>query len=227
MNRRPLHIRCLDEGHGPVDVVPFEGDGTTALMVNPRATNSVLLDAAKARVERIADVTRLFIELENESFDFPREDACRLLTTVSAMAHEVSCLLAAAQAPKAQPEPTDADSQLGYEAAQAWYADMINRMDTLCQQEALRQRRQIKSGYCVASNLNETLNALPAKQCPGFLDAVGAYVMHACAFQSPANAFLMTHDELAMYASTAAAQDAWGDSQNNDDDAQEKEIGHE
>lgn len=91
------YIRCLDEGHGPVDPTPDELEQSTALMVNPKASQSVLLDAANVRASRIVDVTKVFLDLENETFDFPREDACRLLVTVSAMAYEVSQLVCAAQ----------------------------------------------------------------------------------------------------------------------------------
>lgn len=91
------YIRCLDEGHGPVCPVPDELEQSTALMVNPKASQSVLLDAANIRASRIVDITKVFLELENETFDFPREDACRLLTAVSGMAYEVCRLLVAAQ----------------------------------------------------------------------------------------------------------------------------------
>lgn len=91
------YILCLDEGHGPVSPVPFEYERSTALMVNPRASQSVLLDAAKARVARIVDVTKVFLDLENADFDFPREDATRLLISICAMGQEVGKLLEVAQ----------------------------------------------------------------------------------------------------------------------------------
>lgn len=91
------YIRCLDEGHGSVNPMPHETERNTALMVNPAASVSVLLDAANARAARIVDVTNVFIEIETEDIDFSREDACRLLTTVGAMAHEVCRLLVAAE----------------------------------------------------------------------------------------------------------------------------------
>lgn len=90
------HILCLDEGHGAVDPPPNERDGTTALMVNPKASQSVLLDAARARVARIVDVTKPWIDAETESFEFPREDAIRLLLTICAMGQEVAQILRAA-----------------------------------------------------------------------------------------------------------------------------------
>lgn len=98
MNRRPTWIRCLDEGHGPVTEVPCEIQGTSALMVNPAASVSVLLDAANARASRVVDITKPFLDLEVIDFDLSREDACRLLVTTSAMAYEVCRLLVAAQA---------------------------------------------------------------------------------------------------------------------------------
>ncbi|TAL89586.1 MAG: hypothetical protein EPN46_02415 [Candidimonas sp.] len=98
MNNRTVYIRCLDEGHGPAAPVPDEFESSTALMVNPEASLSVLLDAASARTARIVDVTKPFLDLEVTDFDFTREDACRLLITVSAMAYEVSRLLEVAQA---------------------------------------------------------------------------------------------------------------------------------
>ncbi len=98
MTERAVYIRCLDEGHGLVNPMPDEFEDSTALMVNPEASLSVLLDAASARTARIVDVTKPFLELESTDFNFTREDACRLLITVSAMAYEVSRLLEVAQA---------------------------------------------------------------------------------------------------------------------------------
>lgn len=100
MNKRSIYIKCLDEGHGPVSPMPDELEGTSALMVNPAASVSVLLDAAAARASRVIDVTKPFLDLETIDFDFSREDACRLLVTVNAMAYEVCRLLVAAQTAK-------------------------------------------------------------------------------------------------------------------------------
>lgn len=91
------YIRCLDEGHGPVSPVPHEEEGTTALMVNPAASQSVLLDAAEARLARIIDVTKPYLDLEIGDFDFTREGAVRLLITICAMAQEAHALAKGAQ----------------------------------------------------------------------------------------------------------------------------------
>ncbi|TFL13691.1 hypothetical protein CSC67_10550 [Pusillimonas caeni] len=91
------YILCLDEGHGPVNSAPNDFEGTTALMVNPSASQSVLLDATISRVARIIDVTKPWLDLENEDFDFPREDAIRMLITLCAMSQEVHALLKRAQ----------------------------------------------------------------------------------------------------------------------------------
>ena len=90
-------ILCLDEGHGPVHPMPDSAEGTTALMVNPAASQTVLLDAAAVRVARIVDVTKPYLDLEDAAIDFSREDAIRLLITICAMSQEVGQMLTSAQ----------------------------------------------------------------------------------------------------------------------------------
>lgn len=90
---KPLYIRCLDEGHGPVSPLPYEEEGTTALMVNPKASTSVLLDSAMARIARIIDVTKPYLDIENEDIGITVDDTIRLLITICAMGEEVSRLL--------------------------------------------------------------------------------------------------------------------------------------
>ncbi|MBV2181714.1 MAG: hypothetical protein KUL86_10845 [Castellaniella sp.] len=105
----------------------------------------------------------------------------------------------------------------GYEAAQKWYADMVERMEALCRQESRRQGREIIAGYCVNSWLKEAFNDLPAGQHGAFLDAVGAYLVTHLAYGEPTKEFRATSDLLAMYASTPAEQDAWSDRHNDEE----------
>lgn len=105
----------------------------------------------------------------------------------------------------------------GYAAAQKWYADLVERMEALCRQESRRQGREIIAGYCVNSWLKEAFNDLPDGQHGAFLDAVGAYFVTHLAYGEPTKEFRVTSDLLAMYASTPAEQDAWGDSHNDEE----------
>lgn len=113
------YIRCLDEGYGPVSPVPHEEEGTTALMVNPKASQSVLMDAARARVARIVDVTTPYFDLEDQDGDLSLEDVIRLLITVCAMGEEVGRLLDAAQCHPFGPEPMRKSYRETVEAAEA------------------------------------------------------------------------------------------------------------
>lgn len=105
----------------------------------------------------------------------------------------------------------------GYEAAQKWYADLVERMEALCRQEPRRQGREIIAGYCVNSWLKEAFNDLPAGQHGAFLDAVGAIIVTHLAYGEPTKEFRVTSDLLAMYASTPAEQDAWSDRHNDEE----------
>lgn len=105
----------------------------------------------------------------------------------------------------------------GHAAAQAWYADILDRIDAVVQSEAIRQGREINSGYCVDSCLNKTFGAIPIAQRAAFLDAVGAYVVAFLAYGEPTREWRITADDLAMFASTPAEQDAWGDHRNEEE----------
>ena len=99
----------------------------------------------------------------------------------------------------------------GYEAARAWYADLLDRIEAHENETGL-------SGYCVDPRLKAAFKALPAGQGDSFLDAVGAYLMTFRVIGQPTKTYLLDSDRLAMFASTPAEQDAWGGRSNGEED---------
>src|SRR3546814_7390575 len=84
----------------------------------------------------------------------------------------------------------------GYEAANTWYADMLDRIDDVVQSESARKGREIISGYCVDHGLHKAFVATPIAQRGAFLDAVGAYLMTFLAYGKPTREFRVTTDRL-------------------------------
>src|SRR3546814_14083430 len=82
----------------------------------------------------------------------------------------------------------------GYEAANTWYADMLDRIDDVVQSESARQGREIISGYCVDHGLHKAFVATPIAQRGAFLDAVGASLMTFLAYGKPTSEFRVTTD---------------------------------
>lgn len=129
------HILCIDEGHGPVSPMPNAEEGSTALMVNPNASPSVLLDAAAVRVTRIVDVAKPFLEFENTDFDFPKQDAVNLLTALCGMGQEVAQLLKAIQYHPRGQDPMLLSYRQTVEAAEALLDAMARNPVTLTEME--------------------------------------------------------------------------------------------
>lgn len=87
-------IRSFDEGHSCGALVN-EYEGGTALMVNPHAETDTLIDAAMVRARRIVDLTKPFLEAENNDLSMCEEDFVRALISVGGMACEVHQILRA------------------------------------------------------------------------------------------------------------------------------------
>lgn len=100
MNKRSFYIRC--EGEGATAVYqgdgPSQENGLTALMVNPAAGASVLIDAAFTRVERIRAVNAIFNFIPYDSLGEIQPDTLSdFFITINGMSHEASRLCEAAQ----------------------------------------------------------------------------------------------------------------------------------
>lgn len=100
MTKRSFYIRC--EGEGATAMYESEGphqdNGLTALMVNPAASASVLIDAAFGRVERIRAVTAAFNFIPHDALGEIHPDTLSdFFIAINGMSHEVSRLCEAAQ----------------------------------------------------------------------------------------------------------------------------------
>lgn len=100
MNKRAFYIKCDDETataiySGPG---PSEDNGLSALMVNAKASKSVLIDAAFTRAERICAVTAPFNFIApNDLDEIPPDVLSRFFATINCMSHEVVRLCEGAQ----------------------------------------------------------------------------------------------------------------------------------
>ena len=100
MTKPQFYIRC--EGEGTTAIYQGEGpsqnNGLTALMINPAASTSVLIDAAFTRVERIRAVTAVFSFISPADLGEIQPDTLSdFLIAINGMSHEVSRLCEAAQ----------------------------------------------------------------------------------------------------------------------------------
>src|SRR5690606_26076527 len=88
-----------DEGHTAiVHQTPDENEENTALMVNPWAAASVLVDAAQARAGRVEAITRIFHFMNEDAVSqLPEDVVSDVLTSLNGMSHDVLRLLEAAQ----------------------------------------------------------------------------------------------------------------------------------
>lgn len=100
MNKRAFYINCGDENATAIYTGPgpSEDNGLSALMVNPKAGKSVLIDAAFARANRICAVTAPFNFIAPGDLDeIPTDVLSRFFITINSMSHEVVRLCEAAQ----------------------------------------------------------------------------------------------------------------------------------
>ncbi|MCQ9615913.1 hypothetical protein L1889_03695 [Paenalcaligenes niemegkensis] len=96
-----FYLHCRDEGHTTIfndSERATDDNGKSALMVNPDATATTIIDAALVRAERIEQITAPFHFIDLGSLDdLPSNVIQDFLCAVNGMGHEVARLLIAAQ----------------------------------------------------------------------------------------------------------------------------------
>lgn len=101
MNNDRFYIHCEDDGGTAIvggGERATDDNGKSAIMVNPTAAATVIIDAAHTRAERIERITAPFSFISSGNLDgLPSDVIEGFLMAVNGISHEVVALLKAAQ----------------------------------------------------------------------------------------------------------------------------------